>query len=85
MFLGINRLKLNSFLIRIILFFLFCFSKNRLSFSGASGGESEIMSNETPSPTPRRRSSTLVIPEGKPTFSQSLESELFIHEEEQLT
>jgi hypothetical protein len=45
------------------------------------------MSNETPnpSPTPRRRSSTLVIPEGKPTFSQSLESELFIQEEEQLT
>jgi len=74
-------------LIKIILFLLFFFSKNRLSFSGASGGESEIMSNETPnpSPTPRRRSSTLVIPEGKPTFSQSLESELFIQEEEQLT
>jgi len=71
-------------LIKIILFFFF-FSKNRLSFSGASGGESEIMSNEIPSPTSRRRSSTLVIPEGKPTFSQSLDSELFIHEEEQLT
>ncbi len=61
------------------------FSKNRLSFSAASGGESELMASETPPPTGRRRSSTLVIPEGKPTFSQPLESELFINEDEQLT
>jgi hypothetical protein len=43
------------------------------------------MSSETLNATPRRRSSTLVIPEGKPTFSQPLESELFINEDEQFT
>ena len=43
------------------------------------------MSSE-PADTPtRRRSSTLVIPEGKPAFSQPLESELLINEDEQLT
>jgi hypothetical protein len=38
------------------------------------------MSNETP----RRRSSTFVIPEGKPAFPQPLESELFINEDDEL-
>ena len=44
------------------------------------------MSNDTPTVnTSRRRSSTLVIPEGKPTFSQPLETELFINENDPLT
>jgi hypothetical protein len=72
-------------LIKIILSDFFLFSKNRLSFSGVSGGEAEIMSTESPNLTGRRRSSTLVIPEGKPTFSQPLESELYINEDDQLT
>jgi hypothetical protein len=50
-----------------------------------SGGESEKMSSETPNVTSRRRSSTLVIPEGKPTFPQPLESELLINEDDELT
>ncbi|CAF3575459.1 unnamed protein product [Adineta steineri] len=61
--------------------------KNRVSFSGASGGTgetAEAMSNENPNSTQRRRSSTLAIPEGKPTFSQPLENELFINEDDQL-
>lgn len=64
--------------------FFFC-SKNRLSFSGPSGGESEIMSSENSNPSGRRRSSTLAIPEGKPTFSQPLENELFVPDDQQLT
>jgi len=43
------------------------------------------MSADTPNLTTRRRSSTLVIPEGKPTFIQALEAELFINEDDQLT
>ena len=43
------------------------------------------MLNETLNITSRRRSNALVIPEGKPTFSQALENELFINEDEQLT
>jgi hypothetical protein len=44
------------------------------------------MSTETPpSTTQRRRSSTLVIPEGKPTFPQPLEAELYINEDDQFT
>lgn len=43
------------------------------------------MSIETSNTNERRRSSTLVIPEGKPTFSQPLENELFINEDEPLT
>jgi hypothetical protein len=43
------------------------------------------MSNEISTPSGRRRSSTLVIPEGKPTFAQPLENELFINEDDQLT
>lgn len=43
------------------------------------------MSNETSTTTPRRRSSTLTIPEGKPTFPQPLESELYINEDDPLT
>jgi hypothetical protein len=43
------------------------------------------MSSEPTNTTARRRSSTLVIPEGKPAFSQLLESELLINEDEQLT
>lgn len=76
-----DNLKL-EYLFILIFFFS---SQNRVSFSGASGGESETMSTESPNPTGRRRSSTFVIPEGKPTFSQPLESELFISEGEQLT
>ncbi|CAF0916357.1 unnamed protein product [Adineta ricciae] len=63
-------------------------SQQRVSFSGASGGtttEGETMSNETSTTTPRRRSSTLTIPEGKPTFPQPLESELYINEDDPLT
>jgi len=44
------------------------------------------MTSEQTSTTPtRRRSSTFVIPEGKPAFSQPLESELLVNEDEQLT
>lgn len=43
------------------------------------------MLGENSSPNTRRRSSTFVIPEGKPTFAQPLEPELFINEDEQLT
>jgi hypothetical protein len=43
------------------------------------------MSADVPNLTTRRRSSTLVIPEGKPTFVQALENELFINEDDQLT
>jgi hypothetical protein len=43
------------------------------------------MSSEPAGTTTRRRSSALVIPEGKPAFSQPLESELLINEDEQLT
>ncbi len=68
-------------IIKYLCCFIFLSSKNRVSFSG----ESEPMSNDTPSPGPRRRSSTLTIPEGKPTFSQPLENELFIKEDDQLT
>ena len=42
------------------------------------------MSTEAANTSTRRRSSTLVIPEGKPTFPQPLENELFVNEEEQL-
>ncbi len=63
------------------LFFFSFFIHSRLSFSGESG----TMSVDTPNLTTRRRSSTLVIPEGKPTFIQALEAELFINEDDQLT
>jgi hypothetical protein len=43
------------------------------------------MSSELADTTTRRRSSTFVIPEGKPAFSQPLESELLITEDESLT
>jgi hypothetical protein len=43
------------------------------------------MSSELTGTTQRRRSSTLVIPEGKPAFSQPLESELLVNEDEQIT
>jgi hypothetical protein len=43
------------------------------------------MSLEPAVTTTRRRSSTLVIPEGKPAFSHPLESELLINEDEELT
>jgi len=45
----------------------------------------DMSTNENPGASPRRRSSTLVIPEGKPAFPQPLESELFINEDEPLT
>jgi hypothetical protein len=73
---------------KIIIILDFFSSKHRVSLSGAVDSESETMSNELPAPTTpntRRRSSTFVIPEGKPTFSQPLESELFINEDVQLT
>jgi len=67
-------------------FSFYIFSKTQVSFSGVSGKENETMSNDTPTVnTSRRRSSTLVIPEGKPTFSQPLETELFINENDPLT
>ena len=53
------------------------FSILRTSLTTASTTESQS--------TPQRRSSGLVIPEGKPTFAQALESELLINEEEPLT
>lgn len=44
------------------------------------------MTSDTPNPNMgRRRSSTFVIPEGKPTFAQPLETELFINESDPLT
>jgi hypothetical protein len=43
------------------------------------------MSSEQADTTTRRRSSALVVPEGKPAFSQPLESELLVNEDEQLT
>ena len=43
------------------------------------------MLSEQADTTQRRRSSALVIPEGKPAFSQTLENELLINEDEQLT
>ena len=43
------------------------------------------MSTEPTDAGLRRRSSTLVVPEGKPAFAQPLESELLINEDEQLT
>jgi hypothetical protein len=53
--------------------------------SGAEDPDTELMSVDTPNLTGRRRSSTFVIPEGKPTFVQALESELFINEDDPLT
>lgn len=49
----------------------------RASLTTASAAEAQ--------PTAQRRSSGLVIPEGKPTFAQPLENELLINEEEPLT
>ena len=43
------------------------------------------MQADFPNLNTRRRSSTLVIPEGKPTFAQALEPELFINEDDPLT
>lgn len=65
--------------------FLFHIFLNRKSLTTASSSESETMSSEPTGATARRRSSTLIIPEGKPTFSQALESELLINEDDQLT
>lgn len=42
------------------------------------------MSSEQTGTTHGRRVSTLAVPEGKPTFTQPLESELLINEDEQL-
>ena len=57
-----------------------------MSLTTASGSQGETMSSEPANTTAtRRRSSTLVIPEGKPAFSQPLESELLINEDEPLT
>lgn len=60
-------------------------SFNSVPLTTASGSQGEKMSSELTSTPTRRRSSTLVIPEGKPAFSQPLESELLINEDEQLT
>ena len=43
-----------------------------------------MLSEQTGTAT-RRRSSALVVPEGKPAFAQLLESELLVNEDEQLT
>ena len=64
---------------------LFFSSINRVALTTASGSEADAMTSELTSATPRRRSSILVIPEGKPAFAQPLESELLINEDEQLT
>ncbi len=64
-----------------LFYFVFFSSHNRLSFSE----DGPLMSTDVPNLTTRRRSSTLVIPEGKPTFVQALENELFINEDDQLT
>ncbi|CAF3618249.1 unnamed protein product [Rotaria sordida] len=59
---------------------------NYILSSNKNNGESEKMLNETSNATVRRPSySTLVIPEGKPSFPQALENELFINEDDPLT
>ncbi|CAF2746284.1 unnamed protein product [Rotaria sp. Silwood2] len=58
---------------------------NCLLSSNISNGESEKMLNEASNATVRRHSSTFVIPEGKPSFPQALENELFINEDDPLT
>jgi hypothetical protein len=63
----------------------FYLSINRVLLTTASGSESAAMSSEPGIATTRRRSSTFVIPEGKPAFSQPLESELLINEDDELT
>lgn len=75
----------NTFQCNNNLFFSFLLSFNRVPLTTASGSQGEKMSSELASTPTRRRSSTLVIPEGKPAFSQPLESELLINEDEQLT
>ncbi|CAF1491714.1 unnamed protein product, partial [Adineta ricciae] len=60
-------------------------SPNEVALTTASGSEADTMASELTSATPRRRSSILVIPEGKPAFAQPLEGELLINEDEQLT
>ncbi|CAF2489671.1 unnamed protein product [Rotaria sp. Silwood2] len=58
---------------------------NCLLSSNISNGESEKMLNEASNATVRRHSSTFAIPEGKPSFPQALENELFINEDDPLT
>jgi hypothetical protein len=60
-------------------------SSSRVLLATPNSSDSEKMSNEPAATAARRRSSTLAIPEGKPAFHQSLESELMVHEDEQLT
>ncbi|CAF4411465.1 unnamed protein product, partial [Rotaria socialis] len=59
-------------------------SSDELLLTTASGSQGDIMSSELAGTTLDRRTSTLGIPEGKPTFTQPLESELLINEDEQL-
>ncbi|CAF4689458.1 unnamed protein product [Rotaria sp. Silwood1] len=60
-------------------------SPNEVSLTTASSSEGEAMLSEPTSTTEERRASTLVVPEGKPAFTQPLESELLVNEDEQLT
>ncbi|CAF4411341.1 unnamed protein product, partial [Rotaria sp. Silwood2] len=60
-------------------------SPNEVSLTTTSSSEGEAMLSEPTSTTEERRTSTLVVPEGKPAFTQPLESELLVNEDEQLT
>ncbi|CAF3835512.1 unnamed protein product, partial [Rotaria magnacalcarata] len=59
-------------------------SPDELPLTTTSGSQGDTMSSELTGTTLDRRISTLAIPEGKPTFTQPLESELLINEDDKL-